>query len=199
MTFKLCMTVDSNLNKVHVGADILKVKPYIRCPGKMYCTYTVNKLHHSWPTLLQLKENHFTDIVISLGLNHCKLRDGGRSLRSAVSRLSEIFRQYGSELPGVRLYCVQVPPSLSRITTDNANVFNRTLSEKLQGTNVKIIEMPDILYDSHGLLKDKYARASETGVRTPEIMKLHLNTEGLSIITYWIIKAMRHASGKRLR
>ena len=198
MKLNLCLIVDSNLKGTQLGSGIRpRDKPYIRCRGRVFCPYIVDPHCNLWPAMSHIKESSYTDIVIALGMNHCKKRSADKPWISAAHKLCETLLSYEKQIPGVRVYCVPVPPSLSAETTKNAEEFNAILRSKLCGTLVQIVSIPNTLYGSDGLLLPKFARPGEEF--KADTSKLHLNNQGLQILTYSVCKSIRKFSGKRLR
>ena len=114
--------------------------------------------------------------------------------------LNDIYRKYLRELPGIRLYHVMVPPSLSVRINANINRFNNTMALMMQSIpKVNIVTMPPTLYAESGLLCEKYARSNERLPGYPDRKKLHLNTDGVIHIVYRIARAISISSGKRIR
>ena len=195
----MCLIVDSNLKGIQIGHTGFKVAPYIRCSGKVYCPYTVEPRSVHWPTVDDIRSKQYTDIVIALGINHCKLRDTEQPWVGSANLLCDLFMQYISELPGVRLYCLAVPPSLSRYTNENVIIFNSIVKSRLVRTSVVMVSIPSRLYGTDGLLNHEYARESEMGRGFPDHKKLHLNAMGVAILTHCICRKVRTVSGLRLR
>lgn len=197
MALNVCMIVDSNLRHLVVepGMHRDQKPPFIRCPGQVYCPYVIDVTSPSWPTVDQLAS--YTDIVIALGINHCKLREEFQWKKSA-NDLVKVFDDLIQLLPQVRLYCVEVPPSLSQNISRKSAAFNASVASKIS-ESVCVVKIPQVLFDEHGLLKSQYARKTELRHNFPDAKKLHLDESGVGILTYWITSAIRHRSGKRIR
>ena len=198
MVLRICLIVDSNLNSVRLGKTCPKVKPYIRCDGRIYCPNTVVEPgDRQMPTVAEIQEQRFTDVVIALGMNHC--RYGGENQGKAIGDLYHLFKVYSQASPGVRFYHVLVPPSLSERINDNITRFNNTMSEML--TSIKgltTVRVPRALYAHSGLLSIAYARLNETVAGYPDDEKLHLNEDGKSMVVYCILRAVGKAANKRI-
>ena len=76
MSYKLCF-IDSNLKRIKVGRNCPREPPYFRCAGDVFCPYTVNPGLRTWPSMARIVREQYTDIVIALGMNHCKY--GGKT------------------------------------------------------------------------------------------------------------------------
>ena len=198
MVLRICLIVDSNLKTIRIGKTCPKVKPYIRCDGRVYCPYKVVKPgDREIPTVAEIQEERFTDVVIALGMNHC--RYGGEDQGKAIGDLYHLFKVYSRALPGVRFYHVLVPPSLSERINDNITRFNNTMSVML--TSIKgltTVRVPRVLYAHSGLLSLAYARFCETVAGFPDDKKLHINDDGQSKVVYCIIRAVSKSANKRL-
>ena len=199
MVLKICLIVDSNLKSIRLGKACPKVKPYIRCDGRIYCPYkVVEPGTGQMPTVAEIQENRFTDIVIALGMNHC--RYGGEDQGKAIGDLYHLFKVYSRISPGVRLYHVLVPPSLSVRINENITRFNKTMSVMLTSIQgLTTVRVPPILYAHTGLLNVAYARHDETITGYPDDKKLHLNDEGRSMVVYRIIRAVSRTANKRIQ
>ncbi len=90
MAIHLCLIVDSNLKHVRLGRGCPKIKPYIRCDGRLYCPYVISEPgKRGMPTVDTLREQGFTDIVIARGMNHS--RQGGVHQDKAIIDLLNPF------------------------------------------------------------------------------------------------------------
>ena len=74
----------------------------------------------------ELIKTGITDLVVALGLNHAKM--GWSETDNAVDRLVKYYRLIKRGIPALRLYYVEVPPSLSRITSLRALMMNRWMA-----------------------------------------------------------------------
>ena len=194
----VCLVVDSNLKTVNIGVRTQRIKPYIRTNGQIYCTYVIDNKSPSWPRMDEIRERRYTEIIIALGINHCKVGEDNQG--RAILELIEIYRRYLREIPGIRIYHVMVPPSLSIRINGNIDRFNKTMALMLQSIpQIVIVTMPPVLYAESGLLCENYARSNEKLPGFPDRKKLHLNAEGVIKIVYRIIRAISITTGKRIR
>lgn len=197
MAVKVCFIVDSNLKDLRIGKGCARIKPYIKCDGRVYCPYVVNNKSRQMPTVKEIQEQEFTDIVIALGMNHCKL--GAENQEKALLDLADLFRHFRNSLHQVRLYHVLVPPSLSTRINNNIIRFNKTIQLLLNNVSgLKVIRIPTALYAHTGVLSVAYARLSETVAGFPDGKKLHINQAGQSKLVYNIIRVISRAANKRL-
>jgi hypothetical protein len=120
MSYNLLLLVDSNLKRAKVGRRCPKQAPYFRCNGDVNCIYKVDKSHAAWPSVAYIREKQYTDIVIALGMNHCRiLDDNGESQGRAVSELFGFYQELQHCVPMARLYFVKVPPSVDTMINRN--------------------------------------------------------------------------------
>jgi hypothetical protein len=198
MRWNLCLIVDSNLKHVQLGSNGRKGnRPYLSCPGDVFCVYKVDPTCKDWPSIPLIQEKQYTDLVIALGINHCC-----RSITSqdkAISDLRNLFTEYRRSLPNVRLYFVHVPPSLNTRTSVNAKRFNDSMTAILQSLNVQAVEVPERLFTVAGTLDPLYARSSELAPQFPHDRKLHLNREGQRMVVYRIKRTLSVTANMRMR
>ena len=203
--FNLCLIVDSNLKDIHVGQgkpdlSVYPDRPMIKVKGDVYCPYTVSPQNPSWPKLAQLKAQQYTDIVVTVGINHCKPNYSGRYIEghiSAACRLSELFLMYSRELPGVRLYFIDTPPSLNLDTSRNVQQFNAAVR---QTSGVVFIDMPPSIFcERRLLLLPTYAREREVPPSFPSHKKLHLNATAKKYVVQRLIMKLQQHSKKNIR
>ena len=200
MRWNLCLIVDSNLKHVRLGINSRQgnvPKPYLRCPGDVFCVYKVDQTHRDWPSISFIQEKQYTDVVIALGINHCC--HGSASQDKAISDLQNLYTEYRRSLPGVRLYFVNVPPSLNLRTSLNAIRFNSQMAMILQSLNVPVVEVPGILFAGDGTLDPAFARSNELEQGFPHNRKLHLNREGQSMVVYKIKRTLCVTANMRMR
>ena len=192
----VCALVDSNLKRLRIGADCARVAPYMRCNGDVVCSYTVNRKYPGWPDIEDVKDKQYSDLVVALGMNHCKI--GGENQRVALRELEAYFVSIRAACPDIRLYYVMVPPSYDIKINSNVNVYNRVMCERVMNLNVNIIHIPPHFYDVVGKLKADCARQSELrpGYRG---QMLHLSNSAQNKLCFVIIRAISKVSRQRLR
>ena len=195
---KVLLLVDSNLKRLKVGRSCPKLVPYFRCAGDNECVYKVDLNHRSWPSIEKIRQRQYTDVVIALGMNHCKiLNDDGESQGRAVSELFEFYLEMLRQTE-VRLYFVKVPPSVDSRINDNIRRYNSTMCMLLSKYKVTIVHVPEQFYADDGTLKTEYARANE--LRTDfHGQKLHLSNDAQNVYCYVIQRVICKTAGKRKR
>ena len=195
---KVLLLVDSNLKRLKVGKNCPKHVPHFRCAGDNECVYKVDLNHRLWPSLDMIKQKQYTDIVIGLGMNHCKiLNDSGESQGQAISDLFGFFQDMLRQ-KDVRLYFVKVPPSVDSRINDNIQRYNRTMCMLLSKYKVTIVHVPEQFYAEDGTLKIEYARASE--LRTDfHGQKLHLSNDAQNVLCYVIQRVICKRARERMR
>lgn len=197
--YTLLMLVDSNLKRAKVGRNCPKTPPYFRCAGDVICTYTVNLGMRTWPSVEMIKERQYTDIVIALGMNHCKqLNDYGESQGRAISELVGFYQDLRRYVPMARLYYVEVPPSVDSRINANIQRYNRTMCMMLSSIRVTVVTVPEQFYAEDGTLKLEYARPRELlpGFRG---QMLHLSDDAQNIYGYAIQRVICRTARKRMR
>lgn len=197
----VCALVDSNLKNLRFGVQLQgqasnTSSPYLKCAGQIHCVYTVNS--RDWPSIGLIQARRYTDIVIALGINHCR-EHSGRFQEQAVSTLVDLYRHYKAELPDVRLYYVQVPPSLTMSISRKAADFNRAVSADLRSLGVAIVEVPEVLFAQNGTLNPRYARVSELAPSFPDDKRLHLNEDGQRLVVFKIQRTLCRTANIRMR
>ena len=197
---KVLLLVDSNLKRLKVGKTCPKEIPYFRCDGDNLCLYKVVPNHRSWPTLALINQQRYTDIVVALGMNHCKiLNDCGESQGQAVADLFEFYQKVLCHASiNVRMYFVEVPPSVDSRINDNIQRYNSTMCMMLSKSKVNIVHVPKQFYAEDGTLKTEYARNSE--LRSDyHGQKLHLSDEAQNLHCYVIQRVICKTARRRMR
>ena len=192
----VCVLVDSNLKRLRIGIDCARIAPYMRCNGDVVCSYTVDRRFPGWPDISVVKDKQYSDLVVALGMNHCKI--GGENQRVAMRELEGYFVSLRSACPDIRLYYVMVPPSYDSRINKNINVFNRVLCEKVVDIGVHIVRIPSHFYDDSGKLKADCARQSELRPGYRGHM-LHLNCSAQNKLCFVLIRVISKVSRQRLR
>ena len=172
---KICLIVDSNLK--YVSKEMF---PLLSCEGDLFVPYLVKKDSESWPSVGQLKEAGYTDVLVGLGTNHCK--HPGDEWRKGAEALSEIISEWAISLPGVRLYCLLPPPSVSSAVSARVQLYSTWLRGHLE-RGVIVIAPPSFLYTEEGTLKEGFARERELESGVKEHQKVHLNEAGVKVLT----------------
>lgn len=108
------------------------------------------------------------------------------------------YRQFRAELPDVRLYYVEVPPSLNLEINQKANRFNRAMSYGL-GSDVTVVKNAGNRFAANGGLDPRFARACELAPDFEHHRRLHLNQDGQRLVVVQIKKALSRSSNVNLR
>ena len=186
---KVLLIGDSNLKKVRLNGSCGFSLPW---DGHMETTYTLCPRPVRWPQDNDVVARHYTDVVIALGLNHC--RHSGRGWLEAAGLLTAQLRHYREIVPFTRLYCLLPPPSLSKGTAARVDLFRiLVLSCKVAG--VTYVEHPPQLYTVEYTLQQQYAAERELqGLVRGEHRLLHMNADGVRLVVALLIKVIRRAS-----
>ena len=157
------------------------------CDGDKKIVYVVDR--EKFPTFQTLIAGGYSDVVVALGINHC--RRAGEWL-DAAGRMVAIMRSVRRVLPGVRLYCMLPPPSLDEDVAARANLFGLRVGALLRGcrADVAVIEPDSRLYTPEGLLNPLYARASELRGSVTGDRRLHLNVGGVKLMVASLMSSM---------
>ena len=192
----VCLLVDSNFKRLTIGEKCVKQVPYLRCRGNVFCTYVINRRHLDWPSITDIKERRYTDLLIALGINHCK--HGGENQAKAVSALLDYYREVRATCPDVRLYWVQVPPSMDPRINSNVHEFNERVTRVVRTYGVNTVYVPKQFYDEAGGLKPEFARPRELKLWYTGY-KLHLSDDAQNTYCYVIGRVISKVTRQRIR
>ena len=139
-----------------------------------------------------------TDLKVGVGINHVKL--GWKMTDVAVERLVEYFRVTKLSLPELRLYYVEVPPSLSRGTSLRSCLMNRWMEDPCAEMGINVVRVPKALITEDGTycLRPEMAVAWKMGAGVPDISKLHYNDAARALYANNIGVTMRVASRSKM-
>ena len=159
----------------------------MRCIGDVVCSYTVNRKFSGWPDMEVVKDKQYSDLVVALGMNHCKI--GGENQKAAMRELEGYFISLRAVCPLRRLYYIMVPLSYDSRINSNTNVYNRVMCERVMNLKVNFIHIPPHIYDVVGKLKADCARQSELrpGYRG---QMLHLSNSAQNKLCFVTIRAI---------
>ena len=189
----LLMVVDSNLMSVTIGKKCEKLRPYIRCAGEVVTVFTVWNQEKPLPTLTQIKEKGYTDIVVNLGTNHIKL--DAKNYTAAAKILISYYVRIREEMPGVRCYYLKTPPAVSERLSKNAEQYNTLVIGGVADYEVTVIDIPQQMISSNGCLKAQYDNDSNK----PLQKRLHYTKEGKSLVMLMVKMAVQKSANKVLK
>ena len=121
----------------------------------------------------ELIKTGITDLVVALGLNHAKM--GWSETDNAVDRLVKYYRLIKRGIPALRLYYVEVPPSLSRITSLRALMMNRWMAGPCSELGVRVVNVPKAIIREDGSQCLNLEMAVEGELDRDEVHQLHYN------------------------
>lgn len=173
---RLLMITDSHFRRM-MRVPAISSNPLL-ADSVMRVTYRIDVRHDHWPSDSQLVAGGYSDVLVSLGTNHCKA--SGDEWATAAVELARVLRHIEDVLPHATLYCVLPPPSLSSRLSARVGLFNTLVRAKATGRAI-LISPPSTLYDHDGELAPFYSDPREQGDDVPEKNKLHLNELGMKV------------------